>query len=129
MKRYKVPCLAFINKLDRAGADALSVIKQLKEKLNHNAVPMQLQIGYEDEFKGIIDLITMKAYYFDGIHGEQIREEEIPSDMKDKADEYRAAMYDAVSMFSDEMTELMLEEKDVPDDLLHQVLRDSVIAL
>ncbi|NRA45999.1 MAG: elongation factor G [Oligoflexales bacterium] len=128
MKRYKVPCMAFINKLDRAGADAMNVIGQLKEKLGHNAVPMQMQIGHEDQFEGIVDLLTMKAYYFDGSHGEQIREEEIPADLLDKAQELRGEMYDSISMFSDEMTELMLEEKDVPDELFHKALREAVIA-
>lgn len=127
MKRYKVPCLAFINKLDRAGADALNVTGQLREKLGHNAVPMQIQMGHEDEFKGIIDLITMKANYFDGSHGETIREEEIPEEYLEKAQEYRAAMYDSYSMFSDEMTELLLEEKEIPDELLHKVIREAVI--
>ena len=128
MKRYKVPCMAFINKLDRAGADAMNVIGQLKEKLGHNAVPMQMQIGHEDKFEGVVDLITMKAYYFDGSHGEIIREEDIPADLLDKAQELRAEMYDSISMFSDEMTELLLEEKDVPDELLHATLRKAVIA-
>ena len=128
MKRYKVPCLAFINKLDRAGADAQNVIEQLKEKLGHNAVAMQIQIGHEDQFEGIVDLMTMKAYYFDGSNGENIREEEIPDNLKEKAEEFRAAMYDSISMFSDEMTELMLEEKEVPDDLLEKTIRKAVIA-
>ena len=128
MKRYKTPCLAFINKLDRAGADAYNVTNQLREKLGHNAVMMQLPIGSEDDFSGVIDLITMKAYYFDGSHGETIREEEIPEDMKEQAQDYRTQMYDAFSMFSDEMMELMLEEKDIPDELLHKVIRNSVIA-
>ena len=128
MKRYKTPCLAFINKLDRAGADAYNVTNQLREKLGHNAVMMQLPIGSEDDFKGVVDLITMKANYFDGSHGEIIREEEIPADMKDDAEDYRAKMYDAFSMFSDEMTELLLEDKEIPDELLHKCIRQSVIA-
>jgi elongation factor G len=128
MKRYGVPCLAFVNKLDRAGADALKVTAQLREKLNHNAVPMQMQMGYEDEFKGVIDLITMKAYFFDGGNGEHIREEEIPSEYREKAEEMRAEMYDAFSMFSDEMTELMLEDQPVPDDVFHKAIREAVIA-
>lgn len=127
MKRYKVPCLAFINKLDRAGADAMNVIEQLREKLGHNAVPMQMQIGYEDQFEGVVDLLSMKALYFDGSHGEQIREEEIPADLLDKANELRSEMYDAVSLYSDEMMELMLEEQPVPDELFEKTLRTAVI--
>lgn len=127
MKRYRVPCLAFINKLDRAGADAYRVTGQLREKLGHNAVMMQIPIGIEDEFSGVIDLIKMKAYYFDGNNGEHIREENIPEDYLEKAQEARAQMYDSVSMFSDEMTELLLEEKEVPDELLHNAIRSATI--
>lgn len=128
MKRYKTPCLAFINKLDRAGADPFNVSTQLKEKLGHNSILMQIPIGREDQFKGVVDLIKMKAYYFDGSHGETIREEAIPEELQEQAEEYRALMYDAYSLFSDEMTELLLEEKDIPDDLLHKTIRESVIA-
>ena len=76
---------------------------------------MQIPIGRED-FKGIIDLIKMKAIYFDGSNGENTREEDIPEELKEQAQEYRAKMYDTFSMFSDEMMELLLEEKEVPDD-------------
>ena len=128
MKRYKTPCLAFINKLDRAGADAYNVTTQLREKLGHNSVMMQIPIGREDDFIGVVDLMTMKANYFDGSHGEIIREEEIPADLKDQAEEYRALMYDTFSMFSDEMMELLLEEKEIPDELLRKTVREAVIA-
>ena len=128
MKRYKTPCLAFINKLDRAGADAYNVTTQLREKLGHNSVMMQIPIGREDDFIGVVDLMTMKANYFDGSHGETIREEEIPADLKDQAEEYRALMYDTFSMFSDEMMELLLEEKEIPDELLRKTVRETVIA-
>ncbi len=127
MRRYGVPCLAFINKLDRAGANPFKVKEQLKNKLGHNTVMMQIPIGLEDNFGGIIDLVTMKANYFDGRHGESIREEEIPAELLDQAKEYRSYIYDAVSMFSDEMTELMLEEKPVPDDLLHAAIREATM--
>lgn len=128
MKRYQVPCLAFINKLDRAGADAANVINQLREKLGHNAVAMQMQIGHEDKFAGVVDLLTMKAHYFDGTNGEHIRVEEIPAHLMEKAQELRAAMLDSVSMFSDEMTELLLEEAEVPAELFQKALREAVIA-
>ena len=128
MKRYKVPCMAFINKLDRAGADAYNVTQQLREKLGHNAVMMQIPMGIEDEFCGVIDLITMKAYFFDGDNGENIREEDIPEEYQEKADEFRANLYDSISLFSDEMTELLLEEKDVPDQMLHDTIRKAVLA-
>lgn len=128
MKRYGVPCMAFINKLDRAGSNPETVTSQLREKLGHNAIMMQIPIGQEDGFQGVVDLITMKAYYFDGSNGETVREEDIPADLVDKAEEYRTAMYDSYSMFSDEMTELLLEEKEIPDELLHKTIRNAVIA-
>src|SRR2546428_5086231 len=85
MRRYKVPRLAFINKMDRAGANAFRVTQQLREKLNHNAVLMELPIGAEDKFQGVIDLVTMKAHYYDGENGETIRTEEIPADLLEQA--------------------------------------------
>ncbi len=127
MRRYGVPCLAFVNKLDRAGANPFKVRDQLKSKLGHNPVMMQLPMGLEDNFGGIIDLIRMKANYFDGKNGEHIREEAIPAEYEEQAKEYHALMLDAVSMFSDEMTELMLDEKEVPEDLLHKVIREATL--
>ncbi len=127
MKRYRVPCLAFINKLDRQGANPYRVSTALREKLGHNAVMMQIPIGLENDHDGEIDLIEMKAYYFDGEKGEKIRKAEIPAEYLEKAKEYRGIMLDKVSMFSDEMTELMLDEKEVSEDLLHKVIREAVI--
>ncbi|MCX6116662.1 MAG: elongation factor G [Proteobacteria bacterium] len=127
MKRYNVPCVAFINKLDRSGADPYRVTNALREKLGHNAVMMQIPIGVEHELNGIIDLVTMKAFYFDGPKGEDIREEEIPADWKERADKYRGEMLDAVSMFSDDMMNLMLEEKPVPMDLVKDTVRKACI--
>lgn len=128
MKRYQVPGLAFINKLDRAGANPYRVVDDLRAKLGHNAVMMQIPIGLEADLEGVIDLVTMKAYYFDGEKGDDIREEAIPAAYADKAAEYRAMMLDKISLFSDEMMELMLEEKPITEDLIHQVVRKSVIA-
>lgn len=128
MKRYKVPCMAFINKLDRAGADPYRVTTQLREKLNHNAVMMQIPIGLEHEHDGVVDLRTMKAFYFDGDNGENIRIEDIPADLQDKAAEYKSIMMDAISMFDDEMVELVLEEKEVPLELFDKTVRKAVIA-
>jgi elongation factor G len=79
MKRYKVPCIAFINKCDRSGADPTRVTAQLKSKLGHNAVTMQIPMGLEMDFKGVIDLVAMKALYFDGENGEMVRVEDIPA--------------------------------------------------
>ena len=127
MKRYKVPAVAFINKLDRAGANAYKVTEALCEKLHHNAVMFEIPIGSEADFDGVIDLIYMKAFYFDGENGVDIREEEIPAGYLDKAKEYRGKLLDAVSMFSDEIMELMLEEKDIPIDLIHKTVRQATI--
>ena len=128
MKRYQVPCLAFVNKLDRSGAEPTRVIAQLREKLGHNAIAMQIPIGLEGQHSGVIDLISQRAYYFDGEQGETVREDDIPRQLVDEAREARAALLDAVSMFSDQMTELLLEEKEVPFDLIHDTVRQAVLA-
>ncbi|MCK4515345.1 MAG: elongation factor G, partial [Spirochaetaceae bacterium] len=126
LNRYKVPFLAFINKADRTGASPLKVREQLREKLGHNAVMMQLPIGLEDEFTGLIDLITMKAIYFDGDNGERIRNEEIPADTVADAEKYREELIDAVSMFSDELAEAFLEG-EVTEDQIHDAGRAGVL--
>ncbi|MBL7666040.1 MAG: elongation factor G [Bacteriovoracaceae bacterium] len=123
MRRYRVPRLAFLNKMDRMGANAFNGVKALREKLNHNAVLMQLPIGYEDEFKGIIDLIKMKAYYFHGENGEEIETADIPADMLDQAQEHREAMLDTISEFSDEMMEMLLDGKDIPEAMIHEAVK------
>jgi elongation factor G len=127
MRRYNVPCMAFINKLDRAGSNPTKVIKDLRDKLGHNAVAMQIPIGLEGDHNGSIDLIGMKAYYFDGEKGETVTEKEIPAELLDQATSMRAAMLDAISMFSDEMMELMLEEKEIPVELIHSTVRKAVL--
>jgi elongation factor G len=117
LKRYNVPRVAFINKCDRAGANPYKVKEQLCEKLGHNAVLMQIPIGLEDKFIGLVDLITMKALYFDGDHGEIIREEAIPAGLADEAETRRVEMIDALSMYSDELAEAYLEGKETEDQL------------
>jgi elongation factor G len=109
MKRYNVPRLAFINKLDRTGANPWKVISQLREKLHLNAHAVQLPIGLENDLLGVVDLVTMKAYYFEGNGGLEIIEKEIPAELVDQANEKREALLDAASLFSDELTEAMLE--------------------
>jgi len=128
MRRYGVPRIAFVNKCDRAGANPLRVKEQLREKLNLNPVLLQLPIGLEDKFEGVIDLIKMKAFRFEGANGEKILESEIPADMKAEADKAHAEMLDALSMFSDELTEAMLEEK-VTEDLIMAAVRSATIKL
>ncbi len=128
MRRYKVPRLAFVNKCDRVGANPLRVRDQLREKLNHNPVLLQLPIGLEEKFAGVVDLITMKSYRFEGPSGDQIVEGPVPADMADEARAARDAMLDALSMHSDELMEAMLEER-VTEDLIHAALRKGTIAL
>jgi elongation factor G len=101
MKRYHVPRLAFINKMDRTGSNPESVVQQLKEKLGCDAVLMQIPIGREEEFEGVVDLVTMKALYFDGTKGEKVREAEIPAELQAEAAAARAHMLEALSMYSD----------------------------
>jgi len=98
MKRYHVPRLAFINKMDRTGADPKRVVEQLRDKLDCDAVLMQLPIGAEDKFEGVIDLVTQKAIYFDGSNGEKVRTEDVPAAMADEVAEYRQAMLEALAM-------------------------------
>jgi elongation factor G len=126
MKRYSVPRIAFVNKCDRSGANPARVTEQLREKLKHNAVMMQIPIGLEDQLEGVVDLITMKAYRFEGDNGEIIVEGEIPSALELEAEARREVMLDAVSMFSDELMEAMLEE-EVTEDLIHDAVRKGVL--
>ena len=128
MKRYKVPRIAFINKLDRSGANPRKVVDGLREKLRHNAVLMQLPIGLESDFAGVIDLITMKAMRFEGANGENVIVEEIPAELLDEAEVAREEMLDAVSMFSDELMEAILEEK-VTEELIREGVRNGVLSL
>src|SRR5437667_5728005 len=128
MKRYAVPRLAFVNKSDRAGANPFRVVTQLREKLKHNAVLMQIPIGLEGDHEGIVDLIAMKAHYFDGANGEIRRVEDIPAPLRKQAEEKRAEMLDAVSMYSDELMEAVLEDRVSPE-LIHQAIRKGTISL
>ncbi|QDV71058.1 Elongation factor G [Rosistilla carotiformis] len=128
MKRYKIPRLAFINKMDRTGADPYRGLRELKDKLQADAFLMQLPIGREDNFKGVIDLIERKAYYFDGDNGETLRIEEPPAEMADEVEETRLSMLEALSMYSDEMMEKMLSEEEISTDLIYKVARKAVHA-
>ncbi len=128
MRRYSVPRIAFINKCDRVGANPLRVRDQLREKLGHDPVLLQLPIGLEDRFTGVVDLIRMKALLFEGESGERIVEKEIPADMVNEAVAARDQMLDAVSMYSDELTEAILEE-DVSEGLIYEAIRKATIEL
>ncbi len=127
MNRYKVPRIAFINKCDRSGADPFRVCDQLRVKLNHNAVLMQIPIGLEADFSAIVDLVTMKAVYFEGPNGDEVREDEIPEGMLDKARVKREELLDAASMFSDELMEAIFEES-VTEDLIYEAVRAGTLS-
>ncbi len=127
MKRYNVPRIAFVNKCDRSGANPVRVTEQLRDKLKHNAVMMQIPIGLEDKLEGVVDLITMKAIYFEGESGEKIVMGEIPGHLQVEAEARREAMLDAVSMFSDELMEAILEEA-VTEEMIHDAVRQGVLA-
>jgi len=127
MSRYQVPCIAFINKCDRNGANPLRVKDQLNHKLGHNAVMLQLPIGLEGNFKGVIDLVSMKAIYFDGDNGENLRIIDIPDDLMSTALEHREILIDEASMFSDDLTEAALEEQ-VTEELLIEGIRNGTLS-
>ncbi|HEX7510182.1 MAG TPA: elongation factor G, partial [Chitinivibrionales bacterium] len=126
LRRYKVPAIAFINKCDRTGANPERVKNDLCSKLGRNAVLMQLPIGLEDKFDGIIDLVTMKAMYFDGPHGDDLRFGEIPEHLVEKAKITREELVDAASMFSDELAEAFLEGKETPEQIYTAVRKGTL---
>ncbi|MCD4722472.1 MAG: elongation factor G [Desulfobacula sp.] len=128
MKRYKVPCIAYINKCDRSGANPVKVSEQLKDKLGHNSVMLQLPIGLEDKHEGIIDLVSMKANYFEGNNGEKVVIKDIPAEMMADAEIAREEMIDAVSLFSDDLTDAILEEKEITEELIMTAVRTGTIA-
>ncbi|HTM19880.1 MAG TPA: elongation factor G [Kofleriaceae bacterium] len=128
MRRYKVPRIAFVNKCDRTGANPLRVRDQLREKLGHCPVLLQLPIGLEDKFEGVVDLIKMKAFRFHGPNGDDIEESEVPANMADEARAAREQLLDSVSMFSDELMEAMLEER-VTEELIHAAIRKATVGL
>ena len=126
MKRYKVPRLAFVNKMDRTGANFDRVVQQLRDKLEVDAVPMQIPIGKEDKLEGVIDLVSMKAIYFDGDNGENVRKEDIPADLKEQAETQRHAMLESLTMYSDSLMEKLLSEEPVSEDEIHAVVKTAV---
>jgi len=129
MRRYKVPRIAFVNKMDRAGANYARVAGQLKEKLNHHPVMLQIPIGAEDRFQGIVDPIVGKAYYFDGENGEHIREEEIPAEMVQQAKQARHDIIEGVANVDDHLAELFIADKPVSDEELKAAIRRATLAL
>ncbi|RLF65055.1 MAG: elongation factor G [Thermoplasmata archaeon] len=126
--KYKVPRMAFINKMDRSGADFLRVVAQLKERLGANPVPIQIAIGAEENFKGIVDLIKQKAVYWSEENmGMEFREEEIPAELKDEADKWRDNMIEAAAEANEELMEKYLEGVELSSDEIKQGLRERTL--
>nr|WP_325241421.1 elongation factor G [uncultured Oscillibacter sp.] len=125
---YKVPRMIYVNKMDIMGADFYNVLHMVEDRLKCNAVPIQLPIGSEDTFKGIVDLIEMNAdVYYDDL-GKDMRVEEIPADMADLASEYREKLMDAVSMFDEEIMEMYLDGQEIPQAKIRAAIRKATIA-
>jgi elongation factor G len=129
MKRYKVPRICFINKMDRAGANPFRGVKMLREKLAHNAHLITYPIGAEDQFKGVVDLVLMRAFYFDGDNGENIREEDVPADILDECKKHREELIAAVGEFDDVVGNKYLEGQDVTVDELRNAIRKATLSL
>ena len=126
---YKVPRMIYVNKMDIMGADFYNVLRMIDERLKCNAVPIQLPIGKEADFQGIIDLVEMKAYIYHDDLGKDISEEEIPADMAELAAEYHEKLLDAVSMFDDAIMEMYLEGQDIPKDRVRKAIRQATCAV
>jgi elongation factor G len=127
LKRYHVPRIAFVNKCDRTGANPFKVKNQLREKLGLNAVMIQIPIGLEDKLEGLVDLITMKAVYFDGDAGDEIRYAEIPPHLKTDTEKYREEMIDTVSMFSDDLAEKYLGGEAIDEAMIRAAIRKGTL--
>jgi len=129
MKRYKVPRICFVNKMDRAGANPFRGVQMLREKLSHNAHLITYPIGAEDQFKGVVDLVQMKAFYFDGDNGEHIREEAVPAELMDECKKYRENLIAAVGEFDEEVGMKYLEGQDVTVEELRRAIRTATLSL
>ena len=127
--KYGVPRMVYVNKMDIMGADFYNVIRMMEDRLKCNPVPIQLPIGSEDTFKGIIDLVEMKAdVYYDDL-GKDMRVEEIPEDMMDLAEEYRTKMLEAIADYDEEIMMLYLEGEEIPTDMIKKALRAATLAV
>lgn len=127
--KYRVPRVAFVNKMDRIGADFFSVVDQMRTRLGAKAVPIQIPIGVEDGFSGMIDLVAGKAIIYDDALGTEFHVADIPPQLEEEAELARAEMVEALADYSDEMMELYLEGKEVPRDMLAQTIRKATISL
>jgi elongation factor G len=129
MKRYSVPRIAFINKMDRIGANPFKVVEAMHDSLNLNALLLEYPIGAENQFEGVIDLIGMEAHFYEGENGEIWVKREIPDDLKQEAETAREKMLDTLSLFSEEMTEKLVEGEEVSKELICQTIRQATLNL
>ena len=127
-EKYHVPRMCFVNKMDIMGADFYNCVDQIKNRLGANPVPVQLPIGAEDDFKGLIDLMEMKAYFYNDKQGTDISVEDIPADMADKAQEYREAMIESIASTDEELMDKYFEEGDLSVEDMKKALRKACIA-
>jgi elongation factor G len=128
MKRYGVPRIAFINKMDRTGANPDKVMAAMRDKLKTNAVPLQIPIGAESNFEGVVDLVRMEAVYCTGEEGEIVERKEIPAELKEKAEATREEMLEALSQFDDDLMEALLEEREVDEKDVRRIIRAATLA-
>ncbi|MDP3114176.1 MAG: elongation factor G [Candidatus Cloacimonadaceae bacterium] len=127
--RYQIPRIAYVNKIDRVGSDYERVIQMIHERLTTKAVAVNIPIGKEDNFAGVIDLITMKAWFFDPlVYGSGVHLETIPDELKEKAEEMREALLDSVAEYDDELMMLFLEREEIPPELVYRAIRKATIA-
>src|ERR671913_640559 len=129
--RYKVPRIGFVNKMDRSGADFLNVVKQVKEMLGSKAVPLQLPIGAEDDFKGVVDLIKMKGIIWHmETEGMTFDEIPVPDDLLEEANEWRASLVESVAEYDDKLMEKFFDDPDtISEDEIHEAIRKATIDL
>ncbi|MBR4875122.1 MAG: elongation factor G, partial [Clostridia bacterium] len=127
--KYNVPRMAYVNKMDIMGADFYNVINMMRDRLKCNAMPIQLPIGSEDTFKGLIDLVEMKAYIYHDNQGNDITVEEIPADMQEQAEEYRNAMLEAISEFDEEIMMAYLEGEEISEEAIKNAIRSATLAV
>ncbi|MBW4613955.1 MAG: elongation factor G [Desmonostoc vinosum HA7617-LM4] len=129
MKRYRVPRLAFINKMDRLGANPFQVIQAMRDRLQLNAVLLQHPIGSEEQFQGVIDLVEMMAHFFEGENGENWVKQPIPDALMEEAQQAREKLLDALSLFSEPMTEMLLAGEEIPQELIWATIRQATLSL
>ena len=129
MKRYSVPRIAFINKMDRTGANPFKVVEAMHDALNLNALLLEYPIGAESDFQGVIDLITMEAHFYQGENGEIWVKQEIPQELKQEAERSREKILDTLSLFSEQMTEILVEGGEVSQELIWNTIRQATLNL